>query len=206
MFFTSGERQDGNTDQKKIKAFHRLWKNYAGMGTECNKNSLPPVGTSHRSRLMHGDFAQPGAFRRELFPEPHGEIFKSRILQTLDFIQIPVIEPFHDLPRSLANLRMVVEPSHFWIDLPFHGNFHAKAVPVHPRAFVVGWDIRQCVSRFKTKILGQTNLHNLFLSNTTLHRLPDELVHLQLKPHIKLVLEDPVHDFHRLDSAEDWRK
>src|SRR5260370_8439319 len=40
-------------------------------------------------------------------------------------------------------------------------------------------------------------------SHSTLGRGPDELVHLELKTDVELVLENPFHDLARIDPAED---
>jgi hypothetical protein len=43
-------------------------------------------------------------------------------------------------------------------------------------------------------------------SDSALGRRPDELVHLELKPDIETIGQDPFHDFARIDSAENGRK
>jgi hypothetical protein len=40
--------------------------------------------------------------------------------------------------------------------------------------------------------------------NSLLRGIPDELVHLELKADIELVLENPVHDVAWVDFSEDW--
>jgi hypothetical protein len=43
-------------------------------------------------------------------------------------------------------------------------------------------------------------------SHPALSRRPDELVHLELKPDIETIGQDPFHDFARIDSTENRRK
>ena len=108
---------------------------------------------------MDDHFAEPGAFRGQVIPDPNGQVFKRRIFQALDLVKNPVIELLDDLFCGLANLRVVVKPPHFGIDLPFHGYFRAETVPVHPPALVARRNVGQRVGRLKTEILGQSNFH-----------------------------------------------
>ena len=157
---------------------------------------------------MDDHFAEAGAIRGEPSPEPDGEIFECRIFQAFDVVEAAVIELVDDFPRGLADFRMVIEPAHFRVHLALDRNFHAETVAVHPSAFVPRRHVRQNMGRLETEIPGQSNFHLKWngLLNAAPCWFPDQLVKLQLKAGVQLVLEHPVHDFNRLDATEDGGK
>ena len=106
-------------------------------------SSFPPITASDGRGFMDHYLAEAGALRNQLIPYPYGKILKRRILKSVDFIQVPVVELLDDFPGRLADLRVIVKPAHFRIDLPLDGNLKAETVAVHPPAFMPGRHMRQ---------------------------------------------------------------
>jgi hypothetical protein len=108
---------------------------------------------------MHNDLAETGALRLQFLPEPRRHFFNRRVLQTVDIVQIRVVQHFQEWFHRVANLRMIVNPSDFWIDVALDRNFDLKTVPMDASAFVAGRGIRQSLRRFKSEILRQARFH-----------------------------------------------
>lgn len=109
---------------------------------------------------MHDDLAKTGALSLQFLPEPRRHFFNRRILQAFDIVEIRMVQHFQERFHRVANLRMIVNPSDFWVDIALDRNFDLKTVSMHASAFVTLWSIGQSLCRFKSKILRQPRFHD----------------------------------------------
>jgi len=63
-----------------------------------------------------------------------------------------MVEHFQKRLHRVANLRMIVNPSDFWIDIALDRNFDLETVSVHTPAFMTLRRIGQSLCRFKREI------------------------------------------------------
>ena len=101
---------------------------------------------------MHDDLAKPGTLGLQFLPEPFCHFFNRWILQSFDIVEISVVQHFQERFHRVANLRMIVNPSDFWIDIALDRNFDLKTVPMDASAFVASRGMGQSLGRFKSEI------------------------------------------------------
>ena len=63
-----------------------------------------------------------------------------------------MVQHFQERFHRVANVRMIVNPSDFWIDIALDRNFDLETVPVHTPALMTLRRIRQSLCRFKSEI------------------------------------------------------
>ena len=63
-----------------------------------------------------------------------------------------MIQYFQERFHRVANLRMIVNPSDFWIDIALDRNFDLKTVSMHTPAFMTLRRVGQSLRRFKSEI------------------------------------------------------
>src|SRR5438874_11721299 len=102
-------------------------------------------------RFVHDNFAKAGTLRLQFLPEPFRHFFNRWVLQSFDVVEISVVQHFQERFHRVANFRVVVNPSGFWIDIAFHGNFDLKTVSMHAPAFMTLRRFRQNLRCFKSK-------------------------------------------------------
>ena len=101
---------------------------------------------------MHDDLGKPGTLRLQFFPKPRRHFFNRWVLQSFDIVEICVVQHFQEWFHRVANLRMIVNPSDFWIDIALDRNFDLKTVPMDASAFVASRGMGQSLGRFKSEI------------------------------------------------------
>ena len=101
---------------------------------------------------MHDDLAKSGALRLQFFPEPRRHFFNRWILQPFDIVEIRVVQHSQERFHRVANLRMIVNPSDFWIDIALDRNFDLKTVSMDASAFMAYGRFGQSLCRFKSEI------------------------------------------------------
>jgi len=150
-------------------------------------------------RFVHDNFAKAGTLRLQFLPEPFRHFFNRWVLQSFDVVEISVVQHFQERFHRVADIRMVIDPACFWVDIAFHRDFDLKTVSMHATAFMSLGCIGQSLRCFKREIFRQSCADQ---SNSALRRAPDELVHLTLKTNVQFVGQNPFHDFAWIDPAE----
>ena len=108
---------------------------------------------------MHDDLAEARALGFQFLPKPFSHVLNRWILQALNFIQVCVVENFQKWFHGLADLRMVVNPAGFWIDVSLDRHFDFKTMSVHPATFVTLRGVGQSLCRFESEVLRQARAH-----------------------------------------------
>ena len=108
---------------------------------------------------MHHNFRQTGQRRRKLDPEPFAHVLDGGIFQPLDFVEIAVVELFHQRFHRLADFGVIVNPARLGVALAFHRNLQLEAVAVHLLAFVTSRGLGQRLRGLEIEIFGETELH-----------------------------------------------
>ena len=109
---------------------------------------------------MHDDLAEARALASQFLPEPFRHVFDRWVLQAFDIVEVRVVEYFQKWLHGLADLRVVINPSDFRIDVAIDRYFDFKTVSVHPAAFVTLRGLRQSLGRFESEVLGQARSHD----------------------------------------------
>ena len=73
---------------------------------------------SSRTRFRHINLRQDRQSGFDPLPKPEGDPFCGRILQTLDLVQVIMIQSVHERLNDLLDLGKIDEPSGLGIDLP----------------------------------------------------------------------------------------
>jgi hypothetical protein len=109
---------------------------------------------------MDYDLAETRATGFEPFPQPRRHVLDGRVLQTLNIVQIRMIELFDERFHRRADASVVVEPAGHRVNFPLDRNLNLETVAMHSPAFVFRRDIRKRLRGFESEILCQTNSHN----------------------------------------------
>jgi hypothetical protein len=112
------------------------------------------IKTSRGRCFVDDDLAKTGTFGFQFLPEPFRHSFNRGILQAFDVIEIRMVQHFQERFHRVADIRVIVNPAGFWIDIAFHGNFHLETVSMHPSAFMTLRRIGQSLRSFKSEIFG----------------------------------------------------
>ncbi len=108
---------------------------------------------------MNDDLAESGQLRGEFAPEPRGHVFDGGVFQAFDFVQIRMIEAFHERLHGATDFRMIVEPADLLIDHALDADLHLKAMTVHALALVVAGQRGEGLGGFKAEVLGDAAFH-----------------------------------------------
>lgn len=85
---------------------------------------------------MHDDLAEARALGFQFLPKPFSHVLNRWVLQALNVVEVCVVEGFQKWSHGLADLRMVVNPAGFWIDVSLDRHFDFKTMSVHSATFV----------------------------------------------------------------------
>lgn len=93
-------------------------------------------------------------------PYPPGKILARCVVQSLDLVQIVVVQLLAQGFERLGDLGVVDKPASLGINLPAHSNFALERMPVQPRAFMFGRNIGQSVRRLKRELFYKIDNHS----------------------------------------------
>ena len=102
-------------------------------------------------RLEHDDARKLRQRRLGPLPDPDRDIFRRRIFEPLDIIQIIMVEPVKQRFKDGFDREEISDKASDRIDRPFQPQFHAIGMPMQPAAAVLLGDIRQNMRRLETE-------------------------------------------------------
>ena len=93
-------------------------------------------------------------------PDPSNEILTSCVVQSINFVQVIMIQLLPKGLERVGDLGVVDKPTGFRINLAAHRDLASERMTVQPRAFVFGRNHWQPVGRFKSELLYKVNDHS----------------------------------------------
>lgn len=114
-------------------------------------NSLTSINRLCRTGFCHHHFAEQWQLRFQLSPNPYGDLLTRRILQTRDIVKMPMIQLLPERAKCLGDVRVIHQPSQFWVTLAGYHNLHFETMPMQSAALVRLRQSRQQMRRFKLK-------------------------------------------------------
>ena len=87
------------------------------------------------------------------FPDPSGEIFAGRVLDTRNLVQVMVIELLEPRPKGSLDIGEVLHPAELRVHRAADLNVDTERMAVQATALVPGRHVRQMVCRFYLKCL-----------------------------------------------------
>ncbi len=115
--------------------------------------------TPARAGFMHHDLGEEWERRLELSPDPDGDHFTGRILETLDLVEDPVIQSSLEGLNGLLDVAIVDQKALIGIDVPLDDHLNAERVAVHAPTLVPLGKTRKKVSGFEAECFDQSNMH-----------------------------------------------
>ena len=113
---------------------------------------LTPVYTARITGFPKRYFAELGHYRLQTLPNPPGNGFTGRILQTIDIIQIIVIKLKADRLKRFFDLGKIHDPSGFWVFRAGNRYTNLERMTMKTAALMVRRQVRQQMSRFKSEL------------------------------------------------------
>ena len=107
--------------------------------------------------LEHDDARKLRQRRLCVLPDPDRDIFRCRIFESLDIVQIIMVEPVQQGFEGGLDREEIRDKTGARIDSSFKPQFHAIGMSMQPAAAMLLGNIRQKVSRLETE--GLRNLH-----------------------------------------------
>ena len=84
------------------------------------------IAAAGRAGLVDHDFAQQGQRRPEVLPDPDGQAFAGRIVQTSNVIEVVVVEPVVQGLERRLDLGEIHDPSGVRVDFTTDMEFHPE--------------------------------------------------------------------------------
>lgn len=109
---------------------------------------LTGVDATRGASFAHNDLAQGWQRRLKLLPDPTCNVLARRILQTLNFVEVVVVDPLFDGLECPFDVVEVHDPSELWIERAPNMDFDLKAMTVQTTAFVSNRNEWEAVGRF----------------------------------------------------------
>ena len=97
-------------------------------------------------RDLHGGQKRQGWL--QAIPDPHSHVFAGGILQTVNFVEIMVIQLLPKRLERCGDIGVIDHPAKFGIALALDHDLRLKTVPVQPAAFVIlreVWQVMRCL-------------------------------------------------------------
>ena len=95
----------------------------------------------------------------EFFPEPSGHALDCGAFETLDVVEVAVVELLEEGVHGVGDALVVIDPADPLIDGALDGNLDLEAVAVHASAFVILRQRREGVGGFEPEFLGESGFH-----------------------------------------------
>src|SRR5712664_1746778 len=115
------------------------------------------VAAGFAPHLDAGERRKPGL---QVLPDPHGDILQARDLESVDLVQIFVVQPLAQFQAALLDFAQVGDEPGLWIDLSQQNDARDEGMSVQP---VVGMAFRhagKAVRRVEAEFL--VDLHSTF--------------------------------------------
>jgi len=104
-------------------------------------------------RLEHDHAFQFRKFDFHPLPDPDRDIFRRRIFETFDVVQILMVEPLEERLECGLDCEEIGDKARHRIDRPFEPQFHAIRMAVQAAAAMAFAGVGQFVRRLETKCL-----------------------------------------------------
>src|SRR6266581_4134010 len=95
----------------------------------------------------------------QALPDPHRDVFQARDLETIDFVQVLVVEPRPQRLTTLLHLAQVGDESRFRIDPPEKHDARDEGMPVQSVIRMTSRNAGKAVRRVEREFL--VNLHSI---------------------------------------------
>ncbi len=154
---------------------------------------------------MDDDFVETGKLGFQVPPKPRRHDFDRWVLKSFNIIEIRMIELIQEGLHGSGDLRVIINPANIGIDFAFDRDLHFEAVSMHAFAFVIAWEIGQCLGGLEPEIFGELCAHDPSL-NALSGGFPYEFVHLKLETRFQLVAKHPADDVLGINLAEHGRE
>ena len=106
---------------------------------------------------MHHHLVQRRQARQQPAPDPARQHLAGRIFQSLDLVEIVMIEPVIQRLECRLEIRKIHQPAQLRVGFARYVNLDAERMSVQPRTLVPGRHIRQAMRRFELEYL--ENVH-----------------------------------------------
>lgn len=124
--------------------------------------SFPAIDAATGAGLADLDFAQLRQGRLQSLPDPAGQVFAGGVLQSLDVVEVVVVQPVVDRLEFFLDVAEIHHPATGFVGVPGDSEPDMEGMAVQPGALVTLRHIGQAVGRFKMKFL--VNFHAFALS------------------------------------------
>jgi len=124
------------------------------------------IAASGRGSLADHNLGKARQHGSQPFPDPFGQHFKSRILESRDVVQVVVIQFLDDWLHGKTDLGMIHKPTHVRINLSFDANLDFETVPVQPATLVPSGTFgRVCADSNEKSLVRRTCISPPLLQN-----------------------------------------
>ena len=112
------------------------------------KRLVAPINTAGSAgfRDLHGGQKRQGWL--QAIPDPHSHVFAGGILQTVNFVEIMVIQLLPERLKRYGDIGVIDHPAKLGIALALDHDLRLKTVAVQPAAFVIPrevWQVMRCL-------------------------------------------------------------
>src|SRR5882762_9200519 len=110
----------------------------------CHRESgAGPVNTSRHTGLGYNDLRKEREGGAEALPNPNGKIFAGWIFQAGDLVQVIMVEPIQERFKRVGNVRVIHQPTKFWVAFASDHDFDPKAMAMESTALMSLRQMRQ---------------------------------------------------------------
>ena len=108
---------------------------------------------------MHDHGSDLREHRLEMIEDPAGQVLAGWVSETIDFVQIIVVQPLHERLGGAFDVAIIDQVALLWIDFALYDDIESEGVAMEPAALVAGGEGGKIVGRLKMKLLDQPNFH-----------------------------------------------